>query len=77
LAVLLVVKKKQAVAEKVAQMPGKPICDAKPIPSIMETQCLWLRGLRLIFEGNSFLGYFDVTHYLNNLILCLILKIKV
>jgi hypothetical protein len=40
----LEVKKKPAVAEKVAQMLGKPICVAKRIPSIMEKLCRWLRG---------------------------------
>jgi hypothetical protein len=46
----LVAKKKQMVAEKVAQMFGKPICVAKRIPLIMAKLCLLLRGLSLIFE---------------------------
>ena len=50
LVVHLEAKKKLAAEEKVAQTPGKPICVAKRIPSIMERHCLWHRGLSLIFE---------------------------
>ena len=46
----LVEKKKRAAEEKVAQMPGKLIRVAKPIPSIMEKLYRWLKGLSLIFE---------------------------
>jgi hypothetical protein len=47
----LEVKKKPAVAEKVAQMLGKPTCIAKRILLTMAKLCRWLRGLSLIFEG--------------------------
>src|SRR5689334_8380613 len=58
------VRRTQEEDAKQGRIPGKPICDVRPIPSIGAWNCLWLKALSSDLERGAAM---DQAHELDGL----------